>query len=56
MSRWVARIVGLLLLIVFIVLMVHLQNQLEGLQQRRSGSSTTTTTESSTRRKITAWT
>ena len=44
MSRWVARILGLLLLIVFIMMMLHLQNQLEGLQQMRAASPTTTTT------------
>ena len=36
MSRWVARIVGLLILIVFIVLMLNLQNRLETVRQRRA--------------------
>ena len=34
MSRWIARIVGLLILIAFIVLMVNLQNQVANLQQQ----------------------
>ena len=38
MSRWVARIVGLLILIVFIVLMMNLQNRLETVRQRRAAT------------------
>jgi|GEM_PF-1426486 len=40
MNRWGARIVGLLILIIFIVLMLHLQNRLETMQQQRANSST----------------
>ena len=40
MSRWVARIAGLLILIVFIVLMLNLQNRLETMRQRRAGTAT----------------
>jgi hypothetical protein len=40
MTRWAARIVGLLILIVFIVLMLNLQNRLETMQQRRAGAAT----------------
>lgn len=40
MNRWGARIVGLLILIIFIVLMLHLQNQLETMQQQRDNSTT----------------
>jgi hypothetical protein len=35
MNRWGARIVGLLILVVFIVLMLHLQNRLETMQKNR---------------------
>jgi hypothetical protein len=38
MSRWVARVVGLLILIAFIVLMVNLQNRLEAVRQRRAAT------------------
>lgn len=39
MNRWGARIVGLLILVIFIVLMLHLQNRLETMQQQRGNSS-----------------
>jgi hypothetical protein len=38
MNRWAARIVGLLILIVFIVLMLNLQNRLATMRQRRGAS------------------
>jgi hypothetical protein len=40
MTRWAARIVGLLILIVFILLMLNLQNRLETMQQRRDSAAT----------------
>lgn len=45
MTRWITRILGLLLLIFLIVMMVHLQKQLVELQDmRNSGGAATTTT------------
>jgi uncharacterized integral membrane protein len=40
MTRWAARIVGLLILIIFVVLMLNLQNRLETMRQRRGGAAT----------------
>jgi len=40
MNRWGARIVGLLILVIFIVLMLHLQNRLETMPQQRANSTT----------------
>jgi hypothetical protein len=40
MNRWGARIVGLLILLIFILLMLHLQNRLQTMQQRRDSAST----------------
>ena len=39
MSRWAARIVGLLILIAFIVLMLNLQSRLEAMRERRAATS-----------------
>jgi hypothetical protein len=44
MTRWGARILGLLILLVFILLMLNLQRQLRMLQEMRSGGATTTAT------------
>lgn len=45
MSRWVTRILGLLLLIFLILMMVRLQKQLVELQEmRNSGGAAKTTT------------
>jgi hypothetical protein len=40
MNRWGARIVGLLILLVFILLMLHLQNRLATIQKQRGGAAT----------------
>ncbi|MEA2325283.1 MAG: hypothetical protein QOE68_242 [Thermoanaerobaculia bacterium] len=40
MNRWGARIVGLLILIVFILLMLNLQNRLETMQKGRGDAAT----------------
>jgi hypothetical protein len=40
MNRWGARIVGLLILLIFILLMLNLQNRLQTMQQRRDSAST----------------
>lgn len=40
MNRWGARIVGLLILLIFILLMLNLQNRLQTMQQRRVGTAT----------------
>ena len=42
MNRWAARIVGLLILIVFVVLMLNLQSRLETMQKNR-GTATSDT-------------
>jgi hypothetical protein len=44
MNRWGARILGLLMLIVFILLMLSLQKRLEMMQDMRNGTTLTTTT------------
>jgi len=40
MNRWGARIVGLLILVIFILLMLHLQSRLETMQQQRGDATT----------------
>jgi hypothetical protein len=40
MNRWGARIVGLLILLIFILLMLHLQNRLETMRQQRGDATT----------------
>jgi hypothetical protein len=40
MNRWGARILGLLMLLVFILLMLNLQNQLMTMLQQRGGTAT----------------
>lgn len=40
MNRWAARIVGLLILLIFILLMLNLQSRLQTMQQRRDSAST----------------
>ena len=40
MNRWGARILGLLILLLFILLMVNLENQLVRIQKQRGGTST----------------
>ncbi len=42
MNRWAARILGLLLLVVFALLMMNLQRQLVVLQQRTQPAATST--------------
>ncbi len=44
MNRWVPRILALLILLAFLMLMVHLQHQLEAMQPNQSGSTTTSGT------------
>jgi hypothetical protein len=44
MSRWGPRILALLMLLVFLMVMVHLQHQLEALQRNQSGVTTTSGT------------
>jgi hypothetical protein len=41
MNRWTARILGLLLLIVFLMLMLNLEKQLQMMQQTRGESGAT---------------
>jgi hypothetical protein len=40
MNRWGARILALLMLLVFILLMLNLENQLVRIQKRRAGTAT----------------
>ena len=40
MNRWGARILGLLMLLVFILLMLNLQNRLMTMLQQRGGTAT----------------
>lgn len=40
MNRWGARILALLMLLVFILLMLNLENQLVKIQKRRAGTTT----------------
>ena len=40
MNRWGARIVGLLILLIFILLMLNLQNRLETMQKGRGDAAT----------------
>ena len=44
MTRWTARILGILLLIVFMILMLNLQRRLQTMQDTRDGGVTGTTT------------
>jgi len=48
MNRWMARILGFLILIVFIVLMLNLQKRLQMLQEMRNGGDATMTTTTGT--------
>ena len=40
MNRWGARIIGLVILLVFIVLMLNLQNRLATMKKQRDSTST----------------
>src|SRR5581483_916895 len=44
MNRWTARVVGILMLLVFVLLMMNLQRKLLQLQQSRRAPATSTTT------------
>jgi flagellar biogenesis protein FliO len=39
---WIARAIGILILLAFILLMIHLQRRLMELQQGRQGTTTST--------------
>ena len=44
MNRWAVRIIGILILIVFLLLMANLQNKLVQLQRARAAQAPPTTT------------
>lgn len=44
MNRWGVRILGIVMLIVFILVMLNLQRRLQEMQDMRNGSTLTTTT------------
>lgn len=44
MNRWAARIIGILMLIVFLLLMMNLQRKLIQMQRSRGTPATSTTT------------
>ena len=50
MNRWTVRIVGLLMLIVFLLLMANLQKKLVEIQRARAAQGQTTTTTTTTTR------
>ena len=44
MNRWTARIVGLIMLLIFLLLFANLQNKLAQMQKARGNQPATTTT------------